>query len=78
MWPADGRATGIRQQFLWSPRKKAPGSGISKLGCTSGCYQTLGSAAPGLQSDQAQALWDIDRRTLSRQRLADSALGREH
>ena len=63
--------------FCGSPRTTAPGSGISKLRCTSECHQTLRSAAPGLQSDQAQALWDIDRRTLSRQRLADSALGCE-
>ena len=54
--PLVGRATGIRQQL--PSRLKVPGSGISKLRCTSECNQTLGSAAPGLQSGQVQTLWE--------------------
>ena len=52
------RATRIQQQLLWTPQLKVPGSGISKLGCTSGCYQTLRFTAPGLQSGQVHSLWE--------------------
>ena len=49
---------GSGSNFCGSPQRKVPGSGIGRLGCTSGCYQALRSTVPGLQSDQAQALWE--------------------
>ena len=59
-WP-ECRTVGLPgsgSNFCGSPQRKVPGSGISKLGCTSGCYQTLRSTAPGLQSGQVRALWE--------------------
>ena len=68
---------GSGSNFCGSPQRKVPGSGISKLRCTSGCYQALRSTVPGLQSDQAQVLWEKATVRCLWQRTRRAALGQE-